>query len=253
MGRNHPPVQGSGHGRLTSAPETPAPLVGPGGTPLAPARGMNLAALVLAGLSSALMGSPHCVAMCGGFAAAAHEKSGLAWHFGRVSVYLGLGALAGAAGAPLVAGADWVRWLVAGMLIWACASLAGLVSPLAPRIPGVKAALIWAARRPGAGGTILFGAFTALLPCGLSWSVLVLASVGGSAVHGALLMLGFGLGTLPALWIAARGIHRLSSLNPWVRRGLAGLLLGSGLWSVMVRAEPAPTGPLCHGPVGLEE
>jgi sulfite exporter TauE/SafE len=64
------------------------------------------------------------------------------------------------------------------------------------------------------------------LPCGLVYSVLIWAMVSGSALQGALLMLAFGLGTLPALLLMGVLAFQLARLqrNLWVRR-IAGLLV----------------------------
>ena len=47
-----------------------------------------------------LVGSPHCVGMCGGFAVLCGERVSdtLLWHLGRMTTYALLGALAGAFG-----------------------------------------------------------------------------------------------------------------------------------------------------------
>jgi sulfite exporter TauE/SafE len=53
------------------------------------------------------------------------------------------------------------------------------------------------------------------LPCGLVYSVLIWSVAAGSALHGAALMLSFGLGTLPTL--LAMGTFA-AALTVWVRR-----------------------------------
>ena len=73
------------------------------------------------------------------------------------------------------------------------------------------------------------------LPCGLVYSALATALSAGSPGRGALLMLAFGLGTLPNLLLA--GIL-LARLNEFVRRpmvrNLSGLLvLGFGIYGLI--------------------
>ncbi|HSM06730.1 MAG TPA: sulfite exporter TauE/SafE family protein, partial [Longimicrobiales bacterium] len=65
----------------------------------------SLTAAALAGL----VGSPHCMGMCGGFAVAcgAGRDRGLSWHAGRLATYMALGGVAGAAGAA-IPGPSWV-------------------------------------------------------------------------------------------------------------------------------------------------
>ena len=74
------------------------------------------------------------------------------------------------------------------------------------------------------------------LPCGLVYSVLIWAISAGSATGGALLMLSFGIGTLPAL--LAMGSFA-AVLSRWVRRPLVRHLAGAlivlmGLWYVVM-------------------
>ena len=69
------------------------------------------------------------------------------------------------------------------------------------------------------------------LPCGLVYSALVTALASGSAASGALMMLAFGLGTLPNLLLAGLLAARLKAYaaKPAVRL-IAGLVvLGFGL------------------------
>jgi sulfite exporter TauE/SafE len=62
------------------------------------------------------------------------------------------------------------------------------------------------------------------LPCGLVYSALTTALTAGSAARGGLLMLAFGLGTLPNLLLAGMVLARV---NEFVRRPV--IRIGSGL------------------------
>jgi sulfite exporter TauE/SafE len=71
----------------------------------------------------------------------------------------------------------------------------------------------------------------AWIPCGLVYSVLIWALSAGSAAQGGLLMLAFGLGTLPTLLglgMLAGAAARFSE-QVWLRRLAGGLVLGFGL------------------------
>ena len=73
---------------------------------------------------------------------------------------------------------------------------------------------------------LVLGALWGWLPCGLVYSVLIWSVSAGGAGQGALLMLAFGLGTLPnllAMGAAAAQLQRFVRL-PWVRQA-AGLLI----------------------------
>jgi hypothetical protein len=64
------------------------------------------------------------------------------------------------------------------------------------------------------------------LPCGLVYTVLISTSTAGSALKGALIMLSFGLGTLPSLLLmgAATSVLMRFTRQPTVKR-MAGLLV----------------------------
>lgn len=227
-----------------------------------------------------LAGSLHCLAMCGpllfaffgtesggaepgGAWAAARRRAvhSLAYHGGRIWTYALLGFLAGWAGSRLRLGAAILGWqrplaVVASLLIL----LAGLAALGA--IPGVRLGLTlpagclgtlsrwpWLAalvrlRRPS--GRFLLGAVMGLLPCGLVYAVLLLAMTLPGPLDGALGMLAFGTGTLPALTalVVAGG-----ALPAWLRarspRLAAALLVGVGLFALARTLLMAPGG---HGP-----
>ncbi len=79
------------------------------------------------------------------------------------------------------------------------------------------------------------GAIWGWLPCGLVYSMLVTASVSGSATNGALWMLAFGLGTVPALWLTAMASHAAASTlsHPMVRRVAGLLIVAFGVWGLL--------------------
>ena len=77
------------------------------------------------------------------------------------------------------------------------------------------------------------------LPCGLVYSVLIAALASGSASQGAIIMLCFGLGTLPTLLAMGMTAVKLKQYlqQPWVRK-LSGCLIITfgllGLYRVLV-------------------
>lgn len=78
--------------------------------------------------------------------------------------------------------------------------------------------------RPG--NKLLAGACWGLLPCGIVYSVLTMAMASGSAVGGMVLMLAFGLGTLPFVLLSGGLMQSIMPLlrNAWLRQ-LCGLLM----------------------------
>lgn len=203
-----------------------------------------LAAAFLAGL----LGSMHCVGMCGAFAASCTRARGglAAWHVGRVATYTALGALAGAAG-RLLPGPAWLPAALATvLLVWFSLALAGLVPE--PRLipPGLATAGARAAGTTSSPAHLLFGAVNGLLPCGLVYTALGAAVAQADPVPGGLVMLAFGLGTLPALTAAALGLRRVILSSVRRRRAFAALILVTGLWMIGSRAVQGTRYPGAH-------
>ncbi|MEL6177332.1 MAG: sulfite exporter TauE/SafE family protein [Myxococcota bacterium] len=208
---------------------------------------LNLTALFLLGL----LGSGHCVGMCGPLVLAFPARQGgrgahLAYNFGRVTTYTLLGALLGAFGAGLswmvgsAASLVWMARVQVGFAVVAGVALAlfGLVKlglMREPRfltlanpthIPGFKTTqkrLV--ARRAGVGGVFLIGLMLGLLPCGLSFAAFARALAAGGPLEGALMALAFGLGTMPALFVVGAGASRLSRRHRRLSDGIAGALM----------------------------
>lgn len=181
-----------------------------------------------------LVGSVHCIGMCGGIVGALSSAPGaqstpqrvipissmlrqqagtvLAYNAGRIGSYMAAGALAGGLVggalaltkiAALQTGAYWLANLMlvalglylmdlwhglarleaAGQFLWR--RLQPLFKPLLPMDNPWKA--------------FALGGLWGWLPCGMVYSVLLTALLSGSALKGALVMLAFGLGTLPTL------------------------------------------------------
>jgi sulfite exporter TauE/SafE len=205
-----------------------------------------------AALLAGILGSAHCVGMCSGisgmFAMHAQQASirerlplAIAYNTGRICSYGALGLIVAALGSSAVTAipklAGPVR-LVGGLII----VLVGLqiafnwrlLKPL-ERI----GATIWAQISPLAQGLVPvtnlpralgLGLLWGWLPCGLVYSILLLAAASSNATNGALIMVAFGAGTMPAMLMTGLGTAQLASM---MRRksiryglGLAIVLLG---------------------------
>lgn len=220
---------------------------------------LALGAAFLAGL----VGSVHCVAMCGGIAtgfASRGDTAAMAWkialstHLGRVGGYTLAGALVGAFGHGLVA-LFRIEHLMFGLR-----ALAGVVLIIAAlRMLGLKPSFnplgragdaIWAGLRPlqrrllpanTFGRRFGLGMLWGWLPCGLSATLLAAAWLQANALGAGLLMLAFGLGTLPTMlpltWSGSRWLIGLRQRRvAGVLMLMAGLLTLSAPWLMRIPA-----------------
>ncbi|MEO8029234.1 MAG: sulfite exporter TauE/SafE family protein [Gemmatimonadota bacterium] len=210
-----------------------------------------MTAFLLTALLAGLAGSPHCVAMCGGFASAcAVPRSGFAaWHAGRLAAYATLGAIAGAVGRA-IPGPAWLPALLAALfLVWFAGALAGLVpEPKLPFAGLTRLAQRWLGR-PGLLAQFGFGVVNGFLPCGLVYSALAIPVALGHPGQGALAMLAFGAGTIPLLSAAALWLRRFTARSLAHRRLLALAILLLGLLAIAMRAGvPSVSSGMGHGP-----
>lgn len=208
---------------------------------------------LLAALLVGLLGGGHCAGMCGGiitavsFSMPGNKPSWrllLAYNLGRIASYTLAGVIAGAVGST----AFFLEHSIpAGKLLYAFANVMLIVLGLylAGLWHGVVylekvGAHLWHRLQPlgkrylpvrHIGQAAMLGSLWGWLPCGLVYSVLITALASANPVQGGLLMLMFGLGTLPALMLmgmaAVQFKARLQQL--WVRRISGGLVIMFGV------------------------
>lgn len=168
-----------------------------------------------------LLGSVHCMGMCGGFALAVAQASGNGrpflirqslYYLGKTLTYVLLGAIAGGLGyvvSGLFAGMQQV--LSIGLGIFLISIGLGLLGWL-KRFNGTGIIRWWKPLTDAIGqrlrkntktATFGLGLLNGLLPCGLVYGALALAAASGHVADGALLMAVFGFATLPALFLIA--------------------------------------------------
>jgi sulfite exporter TauE/SafE len=207
------------------------------------------AADAIAALGIGLAGAGHCLGMCGGIAAALSLGQGagpamtFAYHGGRLLSYTALGGLLG-----LLAGSINIAAWTIGLRYFAGLLLVAMGLAIADWWRGISfleraGARLWQPvqrlssrllplRSPRQ--AVLLGLCWGLMPCGLIYSALAWTATSQSAVDGALLMLLFGLGTLPAMLATSFGASGVQSLLR--RRGLKMLigitLIAAGAWSL---------------------
>ncbi|MEN3111441.1 sulfite exporter TauE/SafE family protein [Uliginosibacterium paludis] len=196
-----------------------------------------------------LLGGAHCIGMCGGIVGALSASGSgngqgfwgrnLAYNGGRIVSYGLTGLIVGAVGSATmlfnhVLPVQLTLYVLANLLLIAMGVylmgythvLAGVekggqflwrrLQPLTRRFMPVRT---WKQALP-------VGFLWGFLPCGMTYSVLSLALVSGSAARGAGLMLAFGAGTLPNLLLAGVLLARYRNVvrGRWFRL-LAGLIV----------------------------
>jgi len=213
----------------------------------------ELVASVLAALALGLLGSGHCLGMCGGLMGAfslgvptsqqnQRFRLLLACNLGRALSYSAAGLLLGLLGGALAGSpAEWaLRTLAALLLISMGLYLAGWWSVL-PRIERLGAGL-WRRITPltrsllpisSVPRALLLGALWGWLPCGLVYSTLLWSASQGSSGKSALLMLAFAIGTWPVLLASGLAAQQLTTLlrRAGIRRASGLLIILFGLWS----------------------
>ncbi len=204
-----------------------------------------------AALLIGLLGSSHCLGMCGGLAGALgfnrspHPSALLiSYNLGRITSYTVIGAVLGGAIALLQSQLPVMvltfRLLAAAMLIaiglyiggwWmGLTRLEGVGQQLWRRIRPLGSALLPPSTLPQ--GFVL-GTLWGWLPCGLVYSALAWAAASGSSLQSAWLMAGFGIGTLPALLLAGLFGQQLTALlqRKSLRSAVAIIFIIMGLWA----------------------
>ncbi len=224
-----------------------------------------------AALLVGFFGGVHCIGMCGGIVGALtfglpdEERSRfsrlapylLAYNLARISSYVLAGALAGLIGSlglslvPLqhtqlillvIAGGFMVLmglyvggwWFGLTRIERLGSRLWRWIEPIGRRFMPVKSPR----------QALMLGFVWGWLPCGLVYSVLIWALSAGSAAQGALLMLGFGLGTLPNLLAMGTFAAQLSALTRqksvrWIAgtavTGFGLYTIGLALWNLWLK------------------
>jgi len=197
-----------------------------------------------------LLGGVHCIGMCGGIVATLGmglpEEKRMRWasqlpylisyNSGRLISYTVAGLLVGGAGAwvgdlLLLQQAKLVLQTVAGLFMVALGLYLGGWWFGLTRVEKIGG-LLWRYIGPFARSllpirsttqALMMGLVWGWLPCGLVYSVLIWAISAGGAIEGGLLLLSFGLGTLPNLFAMGLVAGKISG---WIRRPAVTRLAG---------------------------
>ena len=209
-----------------------------------------------------VMGAGHCIGMCGGISAVISMNSTksnyprwlfiLLYNIGRIISYSLFGFIIGGVFVSIAASTQSYSALVclrvfAGLLMCLLAlyianwwkglvyievvgkKLWQYISPLTKPLLPLKTPF----------HAIPFGFLWGWLPCGLVYSTLSWSAVSGGAINGALIMMAFGLGTLPAMFLVGLGAQTLKSwLNHKITKNISALLLLSyGVHTIYIAAD----------------
>lgn len=224
---------------------------------------MSFEYILAAAFTAGMLGVTHCAAMCGGIIgtlsiAIPSEGGGRlvrtlafvsAYNLGRVASYTLAGGIVGLIGhyvigeegviaAPVLG--RWISaffmiafglyltgwWMGLGYIERTGAKLWHLIEPLGRRLLPVRSPF----------QALLTGMIWGWLPCGLVYSALAWAFTVASFAKGALVMLAFGAGTLPALLMLGLVGANLNSIlaQPALRIGAGLVMIVMGLYTLVL-------------------
>lgn len=209
-----------------------------------------------------LLGGTHCVGMCGGIVSALSVNTvrlpgrsrwadlpiHFSYNFGRIVSYTLAGAGMGAIGSlglllENLLPVQLTLYVLANLMLVALGLyLTGFTGSL--RFLERQGQKLWLRVQPltarylpvrSPAQALPLGLLWGFLPCGMVYSVLTTALLSGSATRGAMLMLAFGLGTLPNLLLAGILVRHLRDFTRRkdVRLVSGLLVLGFGLYGLV--------------------
>ncbi|MEE2762384.1 MAG: sulfite exporter TauE/SafE family protein [Pseudomonadota bacterium] len=205
-----------------------------------------------------LLGSTHCLGMCGGISAslsmALPVGSGfrvrqttmlLAFNAGRIASYALIAALI-----ALLSTTAVNQWAELGPILRTLAGVLLIIMGLSMGQwwQGIRyiervGAPVWQRLSPltrrflpvqGPGQALALGMLWGWLPCGLIYSTLGWAALQPTVGSAALTMVSFGLGTLPSMLATGFAASQIQALRgqSWFRKAAGGLLILFGLWTL---------------------
>jgi len=164
-------------------------------------------------IAASIIGSIHCVGMCGALAitAGAQSKSGLVnYHLGRLLGYLCVGALAGFLGSEFINSEMkyisiissiflGVSFLVIGFGIMRRGQLHFRQPAFLKLFYERRVGRLLESKASHSVSSFLIGLLSPLLPCGWLYGFILVAVATNNAMWGGILLASFWIGTLPAL------------------------------------------------------
>jgi sulfite exporter TauE/SafE len=175
---------------------------------------------ILAAFFVGLVGSLHCIGMCGPIAIALPVPNStnlsfftgrILYNLGRVVAYSFLGAILGLVGSKIaLAGAQQVVSIILGVVVIVAVLLPQKYKNYFAQHPAIqklaqplKSNIGMLFKKGTFSAMFLIGILNGFLPCGLVYVALAGAVASGDAISGAAVMILFGLGTVPAMFAAS--------------------------------------------------
>ena len=224
--------------------------------------------LISMALLTGLLGSGHCIGMCGGLVTALSlsetgKRGGvlfqLLYNGGRITTYTSIGWLVGWLGSAF-AYANTMAGITRGLLIGSDIFVillglgsAGLFTRLKLNVmqlefPGpVKKITLLVGKLKKMGpalSSLPLGLIMGFLPCGFLYAMIITAGQSAAPEKGAIIMLSFGLGTMPALFLFGSAAHWLTRSIRTAMLRWAGIMValmgGYNLYRHLVMAQCCP-------------
>ena len=191
---------------------------------------LSLYGLIILGFTTGLLGSGHCLGMCGGVVSATtkSKKEVTLYHIGRLLGYLSLGVIIPYIGIEISGIKENANIkLFSALLIGITFIIIGIQDILKTKISRSKISQKYQGLYKKAWSNIFnrfyhysslrsfsIGSLSALLPCGFLWVVLIMSLTTSNLFYAAAFIFSFWLGTTPALSFAPLLIRKfISPLN----------------------------------------
>ncbi len=197
--------------------------------------------------TAGVLASGHCVGMCGALVSSFFMKVKrgdirlyAAYHGARISVYMLLGVLAALLGVT-IASADFIGKIQGVLQIFVGLLVILLALDMLKLLPWrlsfsilpkhlLRQGLSTATTRGAVTGAAMAGMVNGLMPCPLTLSMAVTATTAGNPTAGGLLMLAFGVGTLPSMLFVSVVFSKLSTkARGYMLKGAAVIVMVMGI------------------------
>ena len=208
-----------------------------------------LSSLYIGVFLSSLIGSVHCVGMCGGLilSSTSDLKTTLYYHVGRLFSYLCIGSIAGYLSEKFFSSHFLQNTQIFTSII--LSSLFFSIGYKAWRGRAIQINLFspslllkfkdWGKNRRWISPSLFVGASSGLLPCGWLHTFVIAAIATQSPLSGAALLFVFWLGTLPALVASSQLIKQITRpLNQYSSRMIATILVALGFANLTLKCYP---------------